>query len=290
MKKKWWESFARLLCENGYLLIFLILIFVLLLFSIIKNRYLIGYPPNIPTPIIFDGTLVPTANIVSSPTLNPLTKIPTTSPIPKKQKPEMVIVFVPVNWSSSIGIFNQAALEQFNLFVNESEIEKYISVRMVILEEGPNVTGLSHDEYNYALQDFVIGSIEGDRFIGLTDEDLCLGNECNISGWSDLSNSVMVEYNNASITAHELGHTFGLCDEYNYKEWNHQNKYIYSGCPNPFPSYCKRDLTDETPYCDGAFTEDGRYSIMTYSGLEANQYGFNKSSLDHLESLFKDFK
>lgn len=41
------------------------------------------------------------------------------------------------------------------------------------------------------------------------------------------------------LPAHELAHTYKVCDEYLYKFWNEQNKEIK--CPNKFPEYCDKE-------------------------------------------------
>ncbi|MBR9704729.1 hypothetical protein GOV12_04910, partial [Candidatus Pacearchaeota archaeon] len=43
--------------------------------------------------------------------------------------------------------------------------------------------------------------------------------------------SVIIEESYMHGVAHEIGHTFGLCDEYSTTEWNIQNN-LFGGCPN----------------------------------------------------------
>lgn len=48
-------------------------------------------------------------------------------------------------------------------------------------------------------------------------------------------------------TSHELGHTYGLCDEYSYCAWKSQNdfRWFMGGCPNPFPYECGSENCEE---------------------------------------------
>ena len=39
--------------------------------------------------------------------------------------------------------------------------------------------------------------------------------------------------------AHEVAHTYKICDEYKYEFWERQNKEIK--CPNKFPEYCNKE-------------------------------------------------
>jgi hypothetical protein len=96
---------------------------------------------------------------------------------------------------------------------------------------------------------------------------------------------MIVEAEGVSITAHELGHTFGLCDEYNYSEWVLQNESFMGGCPNPYPASCPMITSDEIT-CDGQPTSDGRNSIMGPAGL-FGEYGFNDACLEHLQQTFE---
>ena len=54
--------------------------------------------------------------------------------------------------------------------------------------------------------------------------------------------SVLLEYSflSSGVAAHELGHTYNLCDEYKQSFWIDENKQISSvgGCGNPFPNSC----------------------------------------------------
>lgn len=68
------------------------------------------------------------------------------------------------------------------------------------------------------------------------------------------------------LVLHEIGHTFGLCDDYNPKVWDSQNL-PWSSCPNAKPtarnSDCKEETCPQTGFCCyGIWHEDGTCSVM----------------------------
>lgn len=57
--------------------------------------------------------------------------------------------------------------------------------------------------------------------------------------------STLIAYSSKFLpetTAHEISHTYGYCDEYDYKRWGHQNEWSIEmgmgGCINPHPICC----------------------------------------------------
>ncbi|HLC75312.1 MAG TPA: hypothetical protein VJH88_05680 [Candidatus Nanoarchaeia archaeon] len=79
------------------------------------------------------------------------------------------------------------------------------------------------------------------------------------------------------IVAHELGHTYDLCDEYSFTIWKEQRGFVKGDtCKNAWPEYCDKTIDDcegNTPthrdyegepvenFCQGSV----HYSIMGYS-------------------------
>ena len=47
-----------------------------------------------------------------------------------------------------------------------------------------------------------------------------------------LRSSLVEAVGNRNLVAHEIGHTFGLCDEYDFSEWDKQNSVPFVSCPN----------------------------------------------------------
>jgi hypothetical protein len=88
------------------------------------------------------------------------------------------------------------------------------------------------------------------------------------------------------IVAHELGHTYDLCDEYSFAIYKAQKRYIKGkGCENPFPEHCDKSIDDcqgNTPtyedyngnpvlnVCGGTI----HYSIMGFS--RGNECGLDR--------------
>ena len=125
-----------------------------------------------------------------------------------------------------------------------------------------------------------------DYYIGLTDGDVSLDGDRDVTGWTFGPNSsaVIAEASFVSVTSHELGHVFGLCDEYSYSAWVRQNATFVDGCPNPYPANCPQ--ISGSVVCDGQPAEDGRNSIMGSSGLDGS-YGFNQACRQGLSSRFE---
>ncbi|MEK6953760.1 MAG: hypothetical protein AABX01_02040 [Candidatus Micrarchaeota archaeon] len=53
--------------------------------------------------------------------------------------------------------------------------------------------------------------------------------------FSEITDTILVDERFTTVTAHELGHTYGLCEEYDVQRWNEQNSFLFGlfgGCPN----------------------------------------------------------
>ncbi|MEK6828381.1 MAG: hypothetical protein AABX78_03455, partial [Nanoarchaeota archaeon] len=92
------------------------------------------------------------------------------------------------------------------------------------------------------------------------------------------------------IPAHEVGHTYRLCDEYSHELWERQDREVK--CPNKFPDYCSKTGdcygNNATILYSNHFQASGnnckekdKYSIM--GSLSSNkQCGLDKSAYDAL--------
>ena len=276
------ERVVCFLCDYG-----LILLAVLLIAAVAAWRFTSGQAASLvlladtPTPA---WTLTPSvaATVVgSTPTALAETLTPTSTP---NIKPELILVFMPIAWQSDQASFEQAAHSQADAFIQESQVNEYFNVQVVVLTTGPENVALTDPELDYTILEFGLTHVAGDRYIGLTDADLAPDGESDIVGWTSGGQLVVAESSDKYVTAHELGHTFGLCDEYSYSEWILQNESLSGGCPNPYPSYCPQTIADGIT-CDGASTSDGRNSIMGPSGLPG-AYGFNSNCQDYLLQIF----
>jgi len=196
------------------------------------------------------------------------------------------LVFMPVMWQTDQDSFEQVAHIQANTFIRESHIDTLFNVIVEILSDGPKDVSLTDPELDIGIDQYGLEHKPGDRYIGITDSDLAPNGNNDIAGWTSDGQAVVEESADPYITSHELGHTFGLCDEYNLSEWTRENEEFPSGCPNPYPSSCPQTMADGV-ICDGTPTTDGYYSIMGPAGL-LGAHGYNSPSLDHLLQAFSE--
>lgn len=149
-----------------------------------------------------------------------------------------VLVFVPVAWSGSLDRFESLADEVARRFLADAQMTRYVEVKVVKLNEimpGEMTDASLHTR----VAAFGARRAAGDRYVGMTDGDLRPSGRSSIAGWTTMfGNGLIAEANAISNTVHELGHTFGLCDEYRFDQWSRQNSAY--GCPNPYPADCPR--------------------------------------------------
>jgi hypothetical protein len=282
------EDVVCWLCDHG---IVLLVVFAVVILLLIFNRTSLGtldLPPLgfalSPTPTTTSSPF-PTLTATSLPSVIPTAVItpPATSIV---QEPEIILAFVPLNWGAGDLEFNKATQQQADVFVTESGIDDYFSVDVVILGVGLDDADLTDPDLLVDVIRFGLEQVAADRYIGLTDGDLSPGGDDSVVGWTNPQYAGLVgESANIYVTAHELAHTFGLCDEYSYKEWSRQDDDALGGCPNPFPILCEKSQSYDV-VCEGQPTADGQNSIMGPSGL-SGEYGFNEASLLHLHQEFQ---
>jgi hypothetical protein len=283
MNRAWWESPICWLCDYS---VFVVIIFVVLLLGLwrLKFGHIQASPVSNPiatatlAPVSITNTPWPTFTQTALPPISPTS---TSTP----EKPEFVIVFVPVNWRSGQSAFMAEAQHQANIFISESKIDIYFTPTVIILQEGLENVSLSDENLIFDILEFGLLVQAGDRYIGLTNGDLELGGDSGILGWTAGGQAMIAESSDPYVVAHELGHTFGLCDEYSYSDWSLQDAEVIGGCPNPYPASCPQVESDH-PNCNGNPTQDGRNSIMGPAGL-FGEYGFNIYCVNHLKEVFR---
>lgn len=285
------EQVACWLCDYGGLLLGMLLMvgLALLLRGWLQPMPITVPPPPMPTMIpstpVLPTELLPTRQstlvTIASPQISPT---PVSTPIPSSAKPEMVVVFIRLNWSGSQAEFEQAAQEHLNLFLSESQLEQYFAVVVQMPSVGLEDADLSSENLVNDVASFGLLNYPADYYIGLTDGDVALDGQRDVTGWTLGPNSIAVvaEASYLSVTAHELGHVFGLCDEYSYSAWLSQNQTFIGGCPNPYPSDCQKEVGI---ICSGQPTLNGKNSIMGPSGLDGD-YGFNQVCRQSLAERF----
>lgn len=258
----------------------------LLLVGLLIIKYLSGFSapiaittlsPTITSTIIFTHTPVP---VVETSIAASVTKTPTATPIPTK--PVYIFAAIPVSYSGSSVEFENFARDGIMEFVQSSGMSTYFDHEIIIGSENYDLDVASdtllEDVYSIAVMDY-----PADRYIAISDQ--IISND--ILGYSYGENSPVVFSSNIAIQtiAHELGHTFGLCDEYEFRAWTMQNSDIPTGCPNPFPpeDMCSHE---DGVICDGNPSADGNPSMMgPYIG--EYEYQFNESSYGHLQEVFE---
>jgi hypothetical protein len=196
-------------------------------------------------------------------------------------RPAYLIAFVPVSWSGSQAEFERAARHEGEYFIRESGIQQYADVEFVFLQPGLPNADLTKSSVIFDMIQYGMMNQPADRYVGLTNGDIKLNGDSSVVGFTYGFDSVgvMVEVGFGMVLAHELGHTFGLCDEYFYPYWVRQD--IQYSCPNPFPSNC---LKSSYFICDGMPAQNGNRSIM---GTATNQpTSFNQPCYDHLQLVF----
>lgn len=279
MNRSWWESPACWLCDYG---LFGAIFLMILLFGL--HRLQRGLPVVVPEIVMSPSSTNVSAMATNEPFPAQPIPVPSVMVTPVNDKPDFILVFLPVDWRSTQSLFYEAAQNQAGVFISESNIEKEFRVSIIILEHGIENVSLESDELIYDILEFGLQEQPGDRYIGLTDGDLSLEGDDSVVGWTSGGLAMVAEYNDEYVVAHELGHTFGLCDEYGYADWSLQNAEYEGGCPNPYPIDCPR-IESDGPVCDGAPAEDGSNSIMGIAGLYG-EYSFNEASFNHLQEYF----
>lgn len=293
------EGITCFFCDYGHWLLVLLLI-VGSLFIVFQNTNLQNSstdPVTTPTPTVevrtsptsVIHTPVITATIAPTPVpliLTPELILPTSVQVstpPVTAKPEYVIVIIPVTVTDKAKVF-ELARQQLDVFIKESNMEDYYSITV---KEIPEVleTDLSSDELLNDIFDFGVIRIPADLYLGMTDGDIVADGESDVAGYTVFfSNVVVAEAGEDSTVAHEMGHIFGLCDEYDYEAWYYQNGSLFEGCPNPFPASCDKSLTNNS-WCESLISE-GIYSIMG-GAFDWNYTHFSDSCLAALENQFK---
>lgn len=200
--------------------------------------------------------------------------------------PEYVIAFIPLHWSGTRENFLDSARRQGDYFVQVSGIDRYFDIRYLYFEEGYAWGTLSDDDLLTNMMAFALQREAADRYVGITDGDLAPGGRTWVAGYTyglD-EQGVVSEIGEDTIVAHELGHTFGLCDEYNYAAWESQNAELVNGCPNPYPEHCPKN-SSVVNECDGTSSQDGLMSLMAAAG-PASMSSYNESCYYHLQTVF----
>jgi hypothetical protein len=161
-----------------------------------------------------------------------------------------IIVFVPLNWQGDLSTFGAYVSRQANFLIDD--VGALTNANTEILTVDENLVLDFDKTYDGAnsfagWSDIVFFAIEhgetGDRYVAITNENIWGG----IVGLSTLYGTVAVidvsdEY--VEVTAHELGHTWGLLDEYNYIAWQEERDWVLRNMP-PSTAYNSYPVDDD---------------------------------------------
>jgi hypothetical protein len=151
--------------------------------------------------------------------LNPLTDDTNNNGIKDSCEPYVSYLFVPVKWTDSQAKFDKAVAEQMKFFVQSVPLKDCPQrIKVTILDvktKNDNTFTCSKDDCGVDnVRNFVISRginiADYDAVVGVTTNPDCGG----IVGCSNLADTVWITTWDPSVTAHELGHIYGLADEY----------------------------------------------------------------------------
>jgi hypothetical protein len=236
-----------------------------------------------PAPVSTAFSPVPSPETIS--TDMPAESVTPTALPPVISRYQYTLAFIPLNWQGSHDDFSQSAQQHADFFINRSGIQTFFDAQVLIVPDGLDNQDLSSGDLVYDIMLYASeNQIIADRYVGLTDGDLSPDGHSDVVGWTIGEQGMVVEAPEVFVTAHELGHTFGLCDEYSYTEWVRQNE-EFGGCPNKYPPACPRVLAAGS-VCEGYPAPGGENSMMGPAGLPGD-YAFNQESLDHIHEYFQ---
>ena len=215
---------------------------------------------------------------------------------------KLKILLVPVDWEGGLSTFPSAASNQYNNIINNIPLKSCPDkAKMVLVNsncEFPFSCDFNNggDSYDITqIKNCALASGESyDYIIGLTNQDFCGG----VAGFSNMAGTVFVETFFPYVAVHELGHEWGLNDEYlDACRCGHYglvdpnsncleaalggNDPIYGGNPE----YCAGgSLCGEyTIHCLGNHYLTGR-SIMSYANAP-NPRGFDQPSWNWFKTI-----
>lgn len=276
-------------CDYWYL-IFLVLAGVIFGIWLNANQSNVASPqaPGVetPPPIVGESPYYSTQTMIANPTeeengSGSSTQVPILPSLPSDEKPEFIIAFIPIEWNDSVADFESVAIQHYTFFVYESGIEDYFEMDIRFVNQDDSLFAMS-DNIVAELILYGTSQVPADRYVGLTTVDMGYEGDYGLAGWTmgDDCQGAISEYFDEEITAHELGHTFGLCDEYSMEAWELQNEHYINNCPNQLDDSCEMD-----EICFGVVAHDGSNSIMGVAGL-IGEYSFNDQCKNALAARF----
>ncbi|MCX6801690.1 MAG: PKD domain-containing protein [Candidatus Diapherotrites archaeon] len=172
-------------------------------------------------------------------------------------------VLVPVNWSGTSASFTQTATQHYDSFINGAGLQscqgKFAKIILDPADSNclaPELKTCMCTEWlgvltkirNCAQKAGYTYNESKMRILGITTDNICTykveNGQCTVpqpnvagytTGWG--AYPVISETIDTTISAHETGHTFKLCDQYYNYVWTDQNAQLASkgGCKNYYP-------------------------------------------------------
>ena len=129
--------------------------------------------------------------------------------------PNVRLLFVPVNWSGNQASFEAATKTQVDFFIDAIPLKDCREeIEVVKLDVADALSGADFQCATAAVQNHVdglgINRADYDVVVGLTNRRGCGG----VVGRSNGADTVWVYSGYQSVAAHELGHIYGLADQY----------------------------------------------------------------------------
>ena len=131
--------------------------------------------------------------------------------------PNIKLLFVPVMWAGNKASFDNKTQTQVDFFINAIPLKDCpdkVQIDKLNLTQNLAAAGFDCNNAPQSVLDHVnglgINAADYDVVVGLTDSKPC----GNWVGWSNGNDAIWVTTIYASVAAHELGHIYGLVDEY----------------------------------------------------------------------------
>jgi len=158
------------------------------------------------------------------------------------------IVYVPINYNTldkyRADVRNNSEFLLATYPVNESNLNEVVTENLIQFAAYTSLDAVVNELMRQTRVSFLLSNQSFDRVVGVFPKNgLPFGNR----GFSLLNSNLPVLVSPrleseilSDIVSHEIGHTFGLCDEYDFCEWAKQDilSVLSGGCPNSFPYDC----------------------------------------------------
>jgi len=150
------------------------------------------------------------------------------------------IVFVPLNWQGDLSTFNTEVDKHRDFLIDSVGILTPTNTEIIKIGQNLQLNFDKNNPNNFNgwadIESFAANhGFTGDRYVALTNEAIW-GSVEGLSNWGHV---VVVEKGAVHVTAHELGHSWGLLDEYNANTWLSEAIFKYGypigSPPNSYP-------------------------------------------------------